>query len=380
MTILSKPSPRLDQHALANPPHGFCISQTPDGDLLVEYRNEQRVSWAYLILLVISGSLIYIICILGEWAAFCALPALLILFVACFCNLLHWRERVFAKQIELQAEQLLFHECSRSGMQCVLQIPTAAIKAVRIIFTAGNSDSSPYWHIQLTLVSDQLSLAVDMNAAATRWLGSVLAAWAGLGLIWESSDGFAALYQPITAATLAPSTRPALTAIDPIPESPSRVVGVAFLLLCVLVSWLTLNSWVYRERYPLLAAQGFNGVVLCVSLLLCFWLLAALANPDPLRRRFRYEQVEAQGWITQRWMTYANAPVDDQYYIAYAFPGGEETKQAVAPIVYAALQVGDPLRVCYLSADPKISKGKLEQTSFLTNALALDHRSTERHK
>ena len=70
--------------------------------------------------------------------------------------------------------------------------------------------------------------------------------------------------------------------------------------------------------------------------------------------------METEGVISKRWINYAPEPKKDQYWLAYQFPEGAETKVTVKQVVYDAHQVGDLVEVAYLSTAPHISFIKWE--------------------
>lgn len=334
---------QLQQHALplANAPAGFKIIDTPQGDLRLLFTATEPVDHWHNALTILCFGLFFIVPFYFIDLLFCFAP----LFLGLCLVLVRSLHRASTRyEYELQPDQIIFRHDHLLGLQRTTSIPKAWIRSIRTVLAPGGGEAPDVWTLELVWADQKVSLLPDGTSEArnAQWLGTVIAAWAELGLVWQSSSGATMLYQVDGAPAVVPSIRPRLTASD-ISQGWQTAIFVILLLNLFMFIWVEVTDW-------------FSAVVmLSVIGLFLFGLLLKLLLIAVLTPRFQQEGVETQGVITQRWIDYAPEPKKDQYWLAYQFPAGAETKVKVTPAVYAAHQVGDLCQVCYLSTDPHIS-------------------------
>ncbi|MFN8486340.1 MAG: hypothetical protein U0350_02035 [Caldilineaceae bacterium] len=333
----------LQQHALpvANAPQRFKIIDTPQGALRLTYAVLEPAShWGQALFILCFGLWLISPCYLAG-PLLCFGPLLLGL---CFFSLRFLGKVSTRYEYELQPDRLVFRHYNLWGCQRSTSIPKVWIRSIRANLSPGAAENPDVWTLELVWADQKVLLLPDGTPHKTtaQWLGTVIATWAALGVVWQSSSGAEMLYQAGAAPAVVQPTRPRLTASD-ISEGWQTALFTLLLLGLFTLSYVEVTDSLFR-----VLGLSFTGLFLFGFLLKS--LRIALVTP-----RFQQEGVETQGVITQRWIEYAPAPKEDQYWLAYQFPAGAETKAKVKPAVYAAHQVGDPVQVAYLSTDPHIS-------------------------
>lgn len=334
---------QLQQHALplANAPAGFKIIDTPQGALRLIFTVADPVSYWHGALTILGFGLCFIVPFYFADPLFCFGPLFLSL-----CLFLVWfLSRASTRyEYELQPDRLIFRHDHLWGFQRPVSIPKAWIRSIRTVLAPGAAENPDTWTLELVWADQKVSLLPDGTTHKTtaQWLETVIATWAALGLVWQSSSGAERLYQADGAPVVAQPSRPRLTAPDISQGWQTAIVTLLLLGLFTLI-YVEATDWLF-----LLLGLSFTGLFLFGFLLKL--LLIAILTP-----RFQQEGAATQGVITQRWIEYAPEPKEDQYWLAYRFPAGAETKVKVKPAIYAAHQVGDPVQIAYLSTDPHIS-------------------------
>lgn len=338
----AQPIPQ-QQHALplANAPAGFKIIDTPQGTLRLLFTITDPVDHWLSALTILCFGLCFIVPFYFADPLFCFGP----LFLGLSLFLVWFLSRSSTQYAyELEPDRLIFRHDHLLGFQRTISIPKAWIRSIRAVLAPGGGEAPDVWTLDLVWADQKASLLPDgiTDKTTVQWLGTVIATWAALGLAWQSSSGAEMLYQAGATPTVVQPTRPHLTAVD-ISRGWQTVIVTLLLLGLFILICVEVTDWLF-----LIVGLSITGVFTFAFLLKL--LLIALLTP-----RFQQEGVETQGVITQRWIDYAPAPKEDQYWLAYQFPAGAETKVKVKPAVYAARQVGNSVQVRYLSTSPHVS-------------------------
>lgn len=336
---------QLQRHALplANAPASFKIIDTAQGALrLIFTITEPGARWsAALFILCVGLFFIFLFYFYMAGPLFCIVPVFLGL---CLVLVGLLRRASTEYEYELQPDQIIFRQNYLLELPRAVSIPKAWIRSVRSVLIPSEGEGSDNWTLELVWADQKVSLLSDKtsNEGTAQWLGRVIARWAALELVWQSSSGTEMLYQSGGVPAVVPPTPPRLTAAK-VSQEWRMAISVILLLSLFILIYVAVIDWLFTVVSLSLISLAIFGQLL--QLLVSAW----------LRYRFRQEGVETEGIITQRWAKYAPQPKKDQYWLAYQFPEGAETKVKVTPEVYDAHQVGDPCQVRYLSTDPRIS-------------------------
>lgn len=358
----------LQQHALplANAPEGFKIIDAPQGVLQLIFTFPQPAfQWGPALCgLGFELWFIYFFFMNGLWL--CYVPLLLSLCLP----LVRFLGAISARyEYELHPDRLIFRQVNRWGFRRSTSIPKAWIRSIRVILKPGGAENPDFWTLELVWADQKVSLLPNVSTHNTtaQWLGTVIGTWAELGLVWQSSSGVDMLYQAGAEGAVAQPTRPQLTGSASAGQAAEDHLGAAAQptrpqLTAVDISedWQTaivtlLLLGLFMFIYVEVTDSFFRVLSLSITGLFLFMFLLKLLTIAVLTYRFQQEGRETRGVITQCWIEYAPEPEKDQYWLAYQFPAGGETKVKVKPAIYAAHEVGDSILVRYLSTDPQIS-------------------------
>jgi hypothetical protein len=331
---------------LTNAPASFKIIDPAQGDLRLLFTVTEPVDHWHNALTILCFGLFFIVPFYFIDLLFCFTP----LFLGLCLVLVRFLRRASTRyEYELQPDQIIFRHDHLLGLQRTTSIPKTWIRSVRSVLKPGGGEGPDEWTVELVWADQKVSLLPDWtrDERNVQWLARVIALWAELGLVWQSSSGAEMLYQAKAAPAVGQRARSHLMAAD-ISQGWKTLIFIILLLNLFALIYVTATDWLV-----LVLGLGFTGLwifALFLKLLAIFGLTA----------KFQQEGVETEGVISKRWIEYAPEPKEDQYWLAYQFPEGTETKVKVKQVVYDAHQVGDPVEVAYLSTDPHISFIKWE--------------------
>lgn len=332
---------------LANAPASFKIIDTPQDDLRLLFTVTEPVDHWLTALTILCFGLCFIVPLYFADPLFCFGP----LFLGLCLVLVRFLGRASTQyEYELRPDQIIFRHHYLLGFQRTTSIPKAYIRSVRSVLKSSRGDAPDKvpdeWTLELVWADQKVSLLPDWtrDERNAQWLARVIALWAELTLVWQSSSRAEMLYQAGDAfAHLPPAPRLTATEVS----GGWRMAIFVILVVVLLILFILI--------YDAVMDGLFTVVSLSLISLAIFGLLLQLLISAKLRSRFQQEGVETQGVISKRWVKYAPEPKEDQYWLAYQFPEGAETKVKVTRAVYAAHQVGDPVEIVYLSTEPHIS-------------------------
>jgi hypothetical protein len=323
---------------LTNPPKELQVEQTVKGDVILHYRPGRGCA------LLLAPILLFVgigMVAAAEWQ-FLPMVLGIVFVVGGVGSLLSPFAR---RSYRLQREELWIIDQQIFGRYSTTAIPKADITAVRLTISDRDGDELPSAKVRLLQGDKPIELLDRTNAdtAPATWLAAAIAAWAGLVLQRATPDALTKVYKRPGNAAAHPSWPRIAAAMNPSYQSASWV----FFLLWFLLFWACLLLLDH-----VLMFMFVGGPLLLFGL----WLGGKVMAAYHLSPRLQEEGVTTQGVITQRWIEYADDHNNDQYYVAYLFPGGVETKTKVQPFTYERLQVGNAVTVYYLPTAPTISQ------------------------